>query len=533
MPQYVIDKKDFLKGLSLSEELGGFWRDMQGIDVYRTPGVLRPAVILGSVYSESSSPALTTPITQLIPTNVDGSIQAVIALSNAHAVRIRLNAADSENVATTVVFSGANAADKLGAAIYRLGSASSNRPALFYSLDTDIGMYDFSLAFGTNGNWDDNFMSTIPASGAAIGSERFRAMYHHKRHNILYWNDGNEVDKFDALTGVNGTLTQSALDLPVEWEIRDFAQLRDYLAILAVNPPTGGSDDQFIQVNSKVFFWDGISDSWNYETPLIHDHIVRLLNTEGGLFGVGKGDGISYYQFELEQSRRIFNWLGTGSAIDITAGRRDGNDLASYGGITAAGNQILLLGKDGNNAHVLSLSNRFNLKQIVLNKLYYLKTAAGTIDLGDIVAVSPTKIYASIHDDNGAGADQYRVVRFSSGNSSETVARGDTVELSNYFERTPGRKKRINYIEFYTDELASADVLEIYKEIDYDATWTRLDGAGSAGAENSIRESDFSGENRTTLKFTRTDPFRFLRLRFDFTAGNIKVRRIVVDFDYV
>lgn len=536
MPQYVIDKRDFLKGLSQSEEIGGFFRDMRGINVHSQSGI---GVLMNNskevgVYSEGSSTALTSPITQLIHYS-SGGTQIVAGLSNNHAVRIRVNAVDGEDVSQVITFSGGNTNDKRGAAIYHFGTQSSSGVGLFYSDDTDIGAYDVSGTFTTEQKWNADFMSTVPAGATTVSSASFRAMYHHKRHDILYWNggtNGNQVDKFDANTGVNGTLSKNALDLPTDWEIRDFGQLRDYLAILAITPKSGGSDDAFIQFRSKIYFWDGISDSWQYETPLINDHLVGLINTEKGLFAIGKGDGISYYQIELEQASRVFNWPK--SNIDITAGRRDGNDLANYRAVTSTGNQLFFLGKDGNNAHVFSVGERFGVSSSkVLGKTFYLKTqtSTGVIDLGDLVAVTPTKFYASFHDDNGASADQYRIVRFSPGNANTKDARVDTVELDSYFGGF-GRLKKLNWIRFDMEPLVSGDVLEIYKELDYAGSWTRLDGASSAGAENSIRESDFSGENRKTIKFTRAEQFRHLRLRFDWTGGSVKIRRIVIGFDY-
>ena len=536
MPRYVIDKNDFLKGIAISEETGGFWRDQNGIDVYRTPGLLRPGVTSGSVYSEASATALTSPITRMVfaddSASPNSGIAYIVALSTNHGVRIRINAADSETAAV-VAFSGNNAAAKEGAAFYKLGSASSSRPALFYSLDTDIGMYDTSLDFTVNANWDDNFMSSVPANASSIVSTTFRTMYHHKRQDVLYWNSGssgNQVDKFDANTGVNGTLTENALDLPAGWEIRDFAQLRDYLAILAITPnlTTVATDRAFIQPKSKIFYWDGVADTWNYETPVIEDRLMGLFNNENGLFAYGVGDGISYYQLELEQANRLFNWPGTGNTIDLSAGVRDGNDVANYRAVATRGRQSFILGKDGNDAYIFAIGNRFGLP-FGIHKPYLLKTAAGTVDLGDIVAVSPTKIYASYHDDNGASADQYRVVRFSSGNSSSTASTADTVELDSYFGGF-GRMKKLKSIRFDFDKLASGDQIDLYKEVDYAGSWTRIDGGGSTAATNRIAYADLGAIS--TAHYNGADKFRHLRLRWNFVAGNAKIRRIVIEFDY-
>src|SRR3990167_3473423 len=512
MAQFVIDKRDFLKGLSQSEEIGGFFRDMQGINIYSNSGI---GVLMNNskevgVYSEGSATPLSSPVTQLIRSSFSGT-QVVFALSSRHGIGLRMTGADTDTAPNIITFTGNNIGDKRGAAMYHLGTQSNSDIGLFYSFETDIGCYDITKTFTTQGQWNEDFMSTVPASASTVASVTFRAMYHHKRHDILYWNGGvNKVDKFDANTGVNGTLTENCLDLPVNWEIRDFGQLKDFLAVLAVTPPTGGSDDANVQYKSKIFFWDGTSDSWTYETPLIHDHILRLVNTEEGLFGVGKGDGISYYRFEVEQAARLFNWVGAGSVIDLTTGRRDGNDLANYGAIDSIGNQLLFLGKDGNDGHIFTAGNRFGLApDRVLGKAFFVKssTGIGLLRMGDMVTVSPNKHYVSYwYDTDGSGTanagDQFRIVRFSPGNANTQDGRADTVELDSYFGGV-GRLKKLNYIRFDIDELASGDVLEIYKEIDYDNTWTRLDGTGSAGAENSIRESDFSGDSRTTIKFTR------------------------------
>ncbi len=93
-----------------------------------------------------------------------------------------------------------------------------------------------------------------------------------------------------------------------------------------------------------------------------------------------------------------------------------------------------------------------------------------------------------------------------------------------------GRLKQLNWIRFDVEELATGDVLEVYKEIDYDGSWTRVDGTGSAAATNAIRYADLQSE--TTIGFTRSDMFRHMRLRFNWTGGAVKIRRIVVDFSY-
>ena len=541
MSQYVIDKRDFLKGLSQSEEIGGFFRDMQGINVHSKSGVgiLMNNSSVSTVYSEASATALTSPITQIIgPIGLGGtsSIKSVIALSNNHAVRLQLSGADSETI-SIIEFAGGNSIDKTGAALYHFGSQSSSGIGLFYSSASDIGAYDTSGTFTTEQKWNVDFMTTVPANDGApvLGSRKVRYMYHHRGHDILYFNGGTgqgNICKFDANIGVNGTFSEDVLDLPKDWEVRGFGQLRDYLAILAVNPLTGSADDPFMQFRSKIFFWDGIKDSWTYETPEIADDLLRLKNTEDGLFAIGKGDGITYYQIEFEQAKRIFNWVGN---VDITSGRRnDDNDLAYYGAVESSGNELFILGKDGNDVHIFTAGDRFDLSsKKTIRKTFFVhsQTNTGIVDLGDLLTISPTRIYASYHDDNGGSADQYRIVRFSPGNANTTDARTDTVELDSYFGGI-GRLKKLNWIRFDIEPLKTGDVLEVYKELNYAGSWTRLDGTSPAGAENSIRESDFSGENRTTIKFTRGDQFRHMRLRFDWTGGSVKIRRIVVDWDY-
>ena len=131
-------------------------------------------------------------------------------------------------------------ATKLGAAVYKLGSASSTAIGLFYSLATDIGVYDLTSTFTNEVHWRGNFMSTRPANASAIGTTfgGFRPMYYHKRHDVLYWGAFNsttnvpQVDKFDANIGTEGTLTENALDLPKHWGIQDFGQLRVFYQAL-------------------------------------------------------------------------------------------------------------------------------------------------------------------------------------------------------------------------------------------------------------------------------------------------------------
>lgn len=531
MPRYTLDKREFLKGIGLSEEIGGVWADQQGIDFYRKPGVLQAGFAKATVYDETEATALTSPITEMQFFG-DSAIGAIIALSKNHGVLLRLSGNTSETE-SVIAFSGAGAADKRGSAMYKI--ASGNR-ALFYSLETDIGMYDVTLGFTTEANWDHDFMSTIPASAATVGVAQQRPMYHYRRSDKLYWGDGaNKVDQFDANTGANGTLTKNALDLPGEWVIQDFGYLQNYLAILAVTPTYLGSDISRMRLHSKVFFWDTFSDSWSYESPLIPDHLLRLANDGPGLFGVGKGEGLSLYQIGLEDANPLVNWTPPNeNTITLDSGRRDGNDEAHDGAFIPLGGQFLALAKDGNDAHVISLGSKVRGMPFVLNKPLFAKAAAGTIDLGDIIAATNNRYYVAIHDDNGASADIYRIIRFSSADGSDTGSFVETVELDSYFGGD-GREKTANYIEVQFEPLGATDLVDVDYEKNLSGTWTDIAATAALSAfGGSSASTTTPGTNGTNWVFDKLSigNFKQLRLKFTLTAGSPKIRRIIVGFDY-
>jgi len=94
---------------------------------------------------------------------------------------------------------------------------------LFYSFnddtDGDVGIYDFSTTFV------DNFMSTVPASGAVLVKDNKHPMLV-GHDDILYIGDGNILKSFDGATGADGTFDPASLTLPADQEIISLALLK-------------------------------------------------------------------------------------------------------------------------------------------------------------------------------------------------------------------------------------------------------------------------------------------------------------------
>ena len=211
MAQYVLDKRSFIKGLSLSEELGGPFRDMQGVNVYSQSdvGVLMNANTVVTRYSESQlANSLFTHI--LMRSDASG----IIALSCSLAVGTSITGDNADSFGTLAggQFTGANLADKRGAAIYHLGTQSQSDIGVFYALETDIGVANLTRAETVL--WNADFMSTVPSGASVLGSMNVRHLYVHKKQDILYWN----TNRLESREGGGSWVNLSKCNSPTNFE---------------------------------------------------------------------------------------------------------------------------------------------------------------------------------------------------------------------------------------------------------------------------------------------------------------------------
>ena len=165
---------------------------------------------------------------------------------------------------------------------------------LFYSwnddTDGDVGRYDLSTTF------DDDWMSTIPASGAVQSTTNPHPMIVGD-DGFLYIGDGNVVNSLDGQTGANGTYEASSLDLPVGYVITSFAKVENYLVIFAYRSELSGSS--YYKAEATAFFWDMISPTFTYSYDLKGNYVNGGFNWKNTVGCFTQGSSPYIYENKL------------------------------------------------------------------------------------------------------------------------------------------------------------------------------------------------------------------------------------------
>ena len=130
----------------------------------------------------------------------------------------------------------------------------------FYSwndnADGDVGRYDLNTTF------DDDWMSTQPATGAAQLTTTNPHPMIVGGDDILYIGDGNNLASYD---GTSDIFSPSAFDLPIGYVIQSFTKTATHLVIYALRS-TGGTFN--FKTECTAFFWDTASPSFTYSYDL-------------------------------------------------------------------------------------------------------------------------------------------------------------------------------------------------------------------------------------------------------------------------
>ena len=119
------------------------------------------------------------------------------------------------------------------------------------STDGDVGRLNLG-----GSTFDDDFMSTVPANAAALGTGPHILVP--AENGFMYITSLNSIHKFDGTTGANGTLTASVIDLPLGWEIVDAISYRGFLWIGAVYLKGVGNA---VQRDVAIYVWNFSSTS--------------------------------------------------------------------------------------------------------------------------------------------------------------------------------------------------------------------------------------------------------------------------------
>jgi hypothetical protein len=137
-------------------------------------------------------------------------------------------------------------------------------PCIFYSWNDSGGTWNVGRFITSTGAFDDDFMSTVPATPLVpAGNNKPHAMWV-GANDILYIWDGNLLHAYDGATGVDGTFSSTVLRIPQGYIGTSFATYDNgspYLICFAYYSPVGNTVTPNIQVGGKAtaYFYDYLS----------------------------------------------------------------------------------------------------------------------------------------------------------------------------------------------------------------------------------------------------------------------------------
>lgn len=170
--------------------------------------------------------------------------------------------------------------------------------ALYYSYNHsgaagDIGKYDMTSTF------DDDWGSTVPTGKAALSSTPHQIIA--GGNDLMYIANGAYVTSYD---GDASEFQPQALDLPTGTVVQSIAWNNGKLWISAIKPNLTGSN----KVTGSLYLWDGTSDSWEYEIPMIG--AIGGLYTKNGVLFV-------FYQDITSTGGYKLGYYSDGTIVDL------------------------------------------------------------------------------------------------------------------------------------------------------------------------------------------------------------------------
>lgn len=479
---------NFLGGLSVhSDNIGtpGMYAEARDMDPHRDPGFIMP----GYVEAELATSAAT--LAGLIRGAVtDPDSINVFAIDSGKLYKFTnfgVTIASDVNWPHTVT----NGEDLV---FYHIGAARK----LLYIQDLDIGM-----STPATPDFDDDWGSTVPADGAAL-----TAGMHPKiiwDDGILYIGNGRYLASLDGQTGANGTLNTQALDLELGWEITSLFPTRNYIGICAWRKMTGGTS---YGSESRVFFWDGHSPSFNYWIPVEDNIITASNNLNGVIYLMTEGRGLGAVIRELgelgaEQIKNLrFDKSGTVKDYYNSA------TVATYPNVLATSQNRLIIGAVASayqNA-IFAYGSVDPKYPPILTQPYSSANTPAVGNIGFVGQLFRGYIYASFYD-----GTTYYWSRFVGGNSTNAIVKGLYKELP--------EKAKVNYVKFYFKTLVSGDSVTVSLDSDY-------------GTSNSLGTITYATEGAVTSKRFDKPSIKGHSIRpvLDYTAGGVAFSRVVVDY---
>jgi len=501
--QYVLTPQDFLTGLALSQNKGGLWLDMRGIDFYVRGTYLNGVGSIKPFYPPTDLGTINAKIKRWAKysTGTASLNQYNFGIGNGYAYRIKYPVQFTE-------LETESGADK-GIAKCEISGTD------YMYVATSTKLARITNLTGTM-TWDNN-------SGSYYGT--FNNSGNHPAHtmyDITWWGDGNQVAKLES----DGTFTANALDLPDDYTIVSISEWDIYLAILAVRGKS------YFTQESRIFFWDMSSPTWNFDR-IIPKVVQKILNHGGILYALSIYDDFTLYYFTGSVFEKLYYSKGRNFSISSAYFDIDLFDLYD--------DTIYFVGrliKTDNGTvteeaiDVYSWGNNFNNLKIpkVINKPALVFTADSEVSssIGGLTVGWNGTIIVSYND----GTND-KLVGFYTGDQAGAYA--ITRDLDSYFigkiaGAGLGMKKNINWIRVDFEPLTSGDKATLQFAKDYSTTYNNIckTAAGSAidySADGAVASKTFNSN-------FKIGTFRQLNLKIYFNSGEVKIHRIIIDWNY-
>ena len=237
-----------------------------GIDPFFIPGTLRG----GYNPSQIGAATVADTIKYFLDGEVSGVAGYIFGYGNAGKLYRITPGTDAIELLQTTVASVGN-----GFEIYK--------GAIYYSRNEYLGKMT-------------NIASTPPTFNDTFGTFTHSIAQHplHTFAGKLYCGDGDHLDMNDGTTHSN-----NVLDIPSDLTIIDIDDDGYYLVIGAVKLSTQGG----VKTASHIFFWDGISLSWNIEYVIQEGQLTGISNIGGRKMVAFAG---MMYSFTVSSSPEVF-----------------------------------------------------------------------------------------------------------------------------------------------------------------------------------------------------------------------------------
>jgi len=236
--------------------------------------------------------------------------------------------------------------------------------------DGDVGRHTLNSS-----TFDSDFMSTVPASGAELGTDPHPMI--EGGDKTLYIADGNKIASYDGDNGANGTFSANDFSVFDNTRIMTFSRTRRELVLFSYNYTGETGRIQSYHGEAFAHFWD--YSSTNGHVYELNDNFVDggfRWRGRPGCFTYGRPSNIGNAATAGLSKLRL--WNGDGFDIIVSFNKNP----PSHRGVQVIGDWILWN----------SQGEQFSC-HIPTQKLYHNCSGAGTQDGGMLRNFTSNKIY--------------------------------------------------------------------------------------------------------------------------------------------